>query len=132
MAGAIVKTKKNPVSNLEAFMEQVEYCINLMGIDYVGCGPDTNYADHIGGYRAGAARIKTGGFGHYSRDPTAGDTVLGIKMDLSSVPPYVQGMENPNECISNVARWMIKHGYSDGEIKKIIGENALRLLRDVW
>ncbi len=132
MAGAIVKTKKNPVSNLEAYMEQVEYCINLMGIDYVGCGPDTNYSDHIGGYRSGAARMKTGGFGHYSREPTAGDTVLGMKMDLSALPPYVQGMENPNESIPNTARWMIKHGYSDNEIKKVIGENALRLLRDVW
>jgi len=132
MAGAVVKTEKNPVSNLEAFMEQVEYCIKLMGIDHVGCGPDTMYSDHIGLYRVMAIKGKTGGFGRYSRDQTAGDTVLGVKIDTASLPPYVQGMENPTECVQNVARWMIKHGYSDQEIAKVIGENAFRLLRNVW
>jgi len=132
MAGAVVKTEKNPVSNLEAYMEQVEYCINLMGIDHVGCGPDTMYGDHIGLYRAMAARNKTGGLGHYSRDMTGGDKVLGMDMDVTKLPDYVKGMENPTECLQNAARWMIKHGYSDEEIAKVIGENALQLLRKVW
>jgi membrane dipeptidase len=43
----------------------------------------------------------------------------------------VKGLENPNEFI-NVARWMIKHGYSDAEITKIIGGNILRILENVW
>jgi membrane dipeptidase len=90
------------------------------------------YSDHIGLYRVMAAKGKTSGFGRYSRDQTAGDTVLGMKMDTTSLPPYVQGMENPTECLQNVTRWMIKHGYSDQEIAKVIGENALRLLRNVW
>lgn len=132
MAGAVVKTEKNPVSNLEAFMEQVEYCIKIMGIDHVGCGPDTMYSDHIGLYRAMAARNRAGGLGHYSRDASTSDKVLGMDMDVSKLPPYVKGMENPTECLPNVARWMIKHGYSDQEIAKVIGENALVLLRKAW
>jgi membrane dipeptidase len=48
------------------------------------------------------------------------------------LPEYVQGMENPTESIPNVARWMIKHGYSDQEIAKVIGGNALHLLKEVW
>jgi len=132
MAGAVVKTKKNPVSNLEAYMEQVEYCIKLLGIDHVGCGPDTLYGDHIGLYRSMAVKNKTGGFGRYSRDAKPGDKVLGMDMDVSTLPDYVKGMENPTECLENVVRWMIKHGYSDGEIKKVVGENALQLLRKVW
>ena len=132
MAGAVVKTKKNPVSNLEAYMEQVEYCIKLLGIDHVGCGPDTLYGDHIGLYRSMAAKNKTGGFGRYSRDAKPGDKVLGMDMDVSILPDYVKGMENPTECLENVVRWMIKHGYSDSEIKKVVGENALQLLRKAW
>lgn len=97
MAGAVVKTKKNPVSNLEAYMEQVEYCIKLLGIDHVGCGPDTLYGDHIGLYRSMAAKNKTGGFGRYSRDAEPGDKVLGMDMDVSTLPDYVEGMENPTE-----------------------------------
>jgi membrane dipeptidase len=132
MAGAVVKTKKNPVSNLEAYMEQVEYCIKLLSIDHVGCGPDTLYGDHIGLYRSMAAKNKTGGFGRYSRDAKPGDKVLGMDMDVSTLPDYVKGMENPTEGLQNVVRWMIKHGYSDSEIKKVVGENALQLLRKVW
>ena len=32
----------------------------------------------------------------------------------------------------NIMRWMVKHGYGDDEIKKIIGGNAIRLLEKVW
>jgi len=132
MAGAVVKTEKNPVSNLEAFMEQVEYCVRLMGIDHIGCGPDTLYGDHIGLYRAMAARNQVGGLGHYSREASPAGKVLGMEMDVTKLPPYVKGMENPTECIPNSVRWMIKHGYSDQEIAKIVGGNALQLLRKVW
>jgi len=41
-------------------------------------------------------------------------------------------LENPTECLQNVARWMIRHGYSDQEITKIIGGNALQVLQKVW
>ncbi len=43
-----------------------------------------------------------------------------------------EGMENPSECLQNVCRWMIKHGYSDVEIQKIIGLNGLKLAGKVW
>jgi membrane dipeptidase len=132
MAGAIVRTEKNPVSNLEAYMEQIEYCIDTLGIDHVGCGPDTLYGDHIELYRSGAAKNKIRGMGHVKRPSEGGDQYLGISMDLDSLPKYVKGMENPTESMQNVGRWMIKHGYSDTEISKVLGGNALRLLKEVW
>ena len=46
-------------------------------------------------------------------------------------PGYVRGLENPSEYV-NVARWMIVHGYGDGEIQKVVGGNALRVLGEVW
>jgi len=132
MAGAMISTEKNPVANIEAYMEQIEYCIELLGIDHVGCGPDTLYGDHIELYRAGGATSKIRGLGHaMSPDSEKGET-LGISMDLAKLPDYVEGMENPTESMRNILRWLIKHGYSDQEISKIIGGNALRLLREVW
>jgi membrane dipeptidase len=131
MAGAMIRTEKHPVASLEAFMEQLEYCIDLIGIDHVGCGPDTMYGDHISLYHALATRPKVKGLGHIKRSGV-GEEVLGISIDLDLLPEYVQGMENPTESIPNVARWMIKHGYSDQEIAKVIGGNALQLLKDVW
>lgn len=107
-------------------MEHLEYCIDLIGIDYVGCGPDTLYGDHVGYYRLEEDRLKTKGLGHYTR-PQRKTT-----SDIEILPEYVKGMENPTECLQNVARWIVKHGYSHQEIVKVIGGNALRLLKQVW
>jgi len=132
-APGLTATKKHPDHSIDSYMEHIEYCIELMGIDYVGCGPDTLYGDHAGLYRAGVERAKTAGLGHYTR-PERGEKprFLGIDMDLDALPEYVKGMENPTECLQNVTRWMVKHGYSNQEIAKIIGGNALRLIKQVW
>ena len=52
-------------------------------------------------------------------------------LEISDDPGYVRGLENPNEFV-NIARWMIKHGYSDPEIAKVMGLNAIKLLEKVW
>lgn len=127
----LTATKKHPVHSIESYMEHIEYCIELMGIDHVGCGPDTMYGDHVGLYRVGAGRDKNEGLGHYSRKD--GETrFLGIDMNFETMPKYVKGMENPTESLRNVVRWMVKNSYSDQEIAKISGANALRLLRKAW
>jgi microsomal dipeptidase-like Zn-dependent dipeptidase len=64
--------------------------------------------------------------GHYPRPRQQED------LDVSELPKYVKGLENPTEAIPNVVRWMVKNGYSDAEIAKIIGQNALRVLEKVW
>ena len=66
------------------------------------------------------------------RPEEEGDEFLGISMNLDKLPDYVKGMENPNESIQNPIRWMIKNGYSDGEISKVMGGNAIRVLEQVW
>jgi len=130
-AGYGLKTAKHPVGSIESYGECLEYCINLMGIDRVGCGPDSLYGDHQAHYAAFARRSKIDGYGHYERPgkkrrpgrfPKPADVVD---------PGYVRGVENPNEFV-NIARWMIKHGYSDEEMAKVMGKNALKLLERVW
>jgi len=125
-AGRGLRTKRHPVGSIESYMECVEYCIDLMGIDHVGCGPDTLYGDHQGLYKYWFSRR----LGHYTRPGRKAETPWPIPPGVED-PGYVKGLENPNEFV-NIARWMIKHGYSDGEIAKIIGLNALRLLEKVW
>jgi membrane dipeptidase len=129
-------TEKHPLHSIESYMEHIEYCIDLVGIDYVGCGPDTSYADHVGMYLQNLENSKKMGLGHYGRPDrkASPNQYLGIDMNIEALKrlKYVRGMENPSECLQNVARWMVKHGYSDKEIAKIIGGNALRLLHGVW
>jgi len=129
-AGFGLRTEKHPEGDLEGYMEHIEYCVGLMGIDHVGCGPDTLYGDHAGLYRVRAEQRGIEGFGHYERpNPPS------IQHDSASLVKeveYIRGMENPTESIQNILRWLVKHGYSDSEIAKIMGENALRLLREAW
>lgn len=131
----LTATDKHPLHSIESYMEHIEYCIDLIGIDHVGCGPDTLYSDHVGLYLSNLETSKKLGLGHYSRpDRKEKARFLGIDMDIKALKKlkYVRGMENPTECLQNVARWMVKHGYSDEEIAKIIGGNAIRLLKQVW
>jgi membrane dipeptidase len=124
-AGRGLRTRKNPIGNIDSYMECVEYCIDLMGIDSVACGPDTLYGDHQGLYKYWFARP----LGKHSK-PSREVAPYTVPPGLTD-PGYVIGLENPNDFI-NIARWMIKHGYTDEETAKIMGKNALRLLGDVW
>jgi membrane dipeptidase len=45
---------------------------------------------------------------------------------------YVEGLENPTEGSHNLVRWLVKHGYSDEDIEKVMGGNALRVMRQAW
>lgn len=126
-APGFTATKEHPIPTIDTYMEHLEYCINLMGIDHVGCGPDTLYGDHVGLYRNEDELAKNAGLGHYTRPERRGDG-----LQVETLPDYVKGMENPTECLQNIIRWLVKNGYSDKEIAKIIGSNALRLLKQVW
>ncbi|MCD6445967.1 membrane dipeptidase [Candidatus Bathyarchaeota archaeon] len=108
-------SKKHPEHSIESVMDHFEYCVELVGIDHVGFGPDTLYGDHVALHHAFARH-------------------LSIKQAFTQHKevPYVKGMENPTEAWWNIVRWLVKHGYSDKEIKKVIGENALRVLKKIW
>jgi membrane dipeptidase len=45
---------------------------------------------------------------------------------------YVRGIENPAEAFPNIVRWLVGHGYSDEDIRKVIGGNVLRTLKAIW
>ena len=104
--------------DLEAVMTHVEYCIHLVGIDHVGLGPDTLFGDHVGLHSAFAQQLSLAAI----RD--SGPAYEPVK--------YVDGMENPGEAMRNAVRWLVKHGYSDTDIAKVAGRNALRVLKETW
>jgi membrane dipeptidase len=109
-------TKKHPRHSIESCMEHFEYAVKLIGIDHVGFGPDTLFGDHVGLHHAYAAQ-------------------LSVAQVLGGQPyeevEYVDGLENPAD-FPNLVRWLVKHGYSDEDIAKVIGGNALRVLKRVW
>jgi membrane dipeptidase len=109
-------TEKHNRHNLDAFMEHFEYAVKLIGIDHVGFGPDTLYGDHVGLHHAYAAQL------------SIAKSHAGMKFDEVE---YVDGIENPSD-FPNIVRWLVKHGYSDEDIIKAIGANAMRVMKEVW
>jgi len=110
-------TKAHSKHSLESVMEHVAYCAKLVGVDHVGLGPDTLFGDHVGLHKAFAAQLS---IASVSEGPSFERVA------------YVDGFENPSEAMRNAVRWLVHHGYSDGDIAKIAGGNALRVLHETW
>ena len=106
-------TTTHPLHSLESVMEHFEYCVDLVGVDHVSFGPDTVFGDHVGFHEAYATHMDAGDEGEHPR------------------APYVEGLENASE-YPNVVRWLVRHGYSDEDIRTAIGGSTLRALREVW
>ena len=110
-------TKKNPKHNIEGYMEHFEYCAQLVGIEHVSFGPDTLFGDHVGLHHFFAKQLSI--------------KAAHGQQDFEEVE-FVDGIENPAEAFPNIVRWMVKHSYSDGDIAKAIGGNAMRALEEIW
>jgi membrane dipeptidase len=108
---------KHPLHSLESVMDHFEHLLEVIGLDHVAFGPDTLFGDHVGLHNAFAGN-------------------LSMKQVHSTVEfeyvEYVDGLENPAECFFNIIGWLVKHGYSDDEIKAVTGGNILRVLEEVW
>jgi membrane dipeptidase len=46
--------------------------------------------------------------------------------------PWVDGLENPTENFHNIAAWLVQEGFTDEEIRKVLGGNVLRVLEEIW
>ncbi|TDQ38299.1 dipeptidase [Aureibacillus halotolerans] len=110
-------TEKHIEHNLESVMEHFEHCVKLCGIDHVSFGLDTLYGDHVGLHHAFANQL------------SIGDSHKGQAFDEVA---YVEGVENPSEAYINVVRWLVDHEYTREDIRKVMGQNILRVLKDTW
>jgi membrane dipeptidase len=102
--------------SIASVMDHFRYCVDLVGLDHVGFGPDTLYGDHVGLHRTFAGLL-----GHPA---SAGPDHPMVE--------YVDGLENPSEAFHNIAAWLVRDGLTDEEIMKVLGGNALRALAAIW
>jgi len=107
----------HPEHSLESVMDHFTHLVDVVGLEHVAFGPDTLFGDHVGLHDAFAANLSIGqAHGHVEYE----------KQD------YVDGLENPAECFFNIVGWLVKHGYSDDEIRAVVSGNILRVLQEVW
>lgn len=135
----------NPKHSLASFMDHFEYIKDLVGIDHVAFGPDTLYGDHVGLHEVYAANLSIKDSRARSAAPQGSDagpgasagSPVGVPPSPDTVPGYekvrwVEGLENPTEGSHNLVRWLVKEGYSEEDVAKVMGGNVLRLLETVW
>lgn len=108
---------QHPLHSLESVMDHFTYCVEMVGLEHVSFGPDTLFGDHVGLHDAFAANL------------SLGQAHSGVEYEKV---PYVDGLENPAEGFFNIIGWLVKHGYSDDEIRAVVGGNTLRVLKEVW
>jgi membrane dipeptidase len=110
-------TAEHPLHCIDSFMQHFEYIANLVGIEHVAFGPDTLFGDHVELHRTFAAALSI-------KESRAGKEFEEVD--------YVKGLENPAECFPNITRWLVKNGYSQQDIAKVLGQNIIRVLKDNW
>ncbi len=108
---------EHPRHCLDSVMDHFRYCVDLVGIEHVGFGPDTLFGDHVGLHEAFASTLGIE------------DVHGGVSFEKVG---HVAGLESPAENFLNIVTWLVVNGYSDDEIRAVIGGNAMRVLRQVW
>ncbi len=106
----------HPRHNIESVMDHFRYCADLVGIEHVAFGPDTFYGDHVALHRIFAHLLSLSAMRGPIFDPVS----------------YVDGLENPTENFANICDWLVRDGYSDDEIRAVLGGNIYRALQAIW
>ena len=98
----------DPEQTIECVLDHYDYMTQLVGVDHVAIGSDTVIGDHV------AFQQKMLGQYGPSAFPAA----------------YLNGLESPADG-KNIIRGLLSRGYSDEDIKRITGGNALDYFRRV-
>lgn len=99
--------KRQGVKDMAA---HIDYVVELVGVDHVAIGTDVVWGDHA------ALPIHR----HYIE-----------RMGMIVAAEYMEGIESLEEW-PNIIRCLVHNGYSDNEISKIVGKNALNLMTRVF
>jgi len=103
-------------------IDHIDYVVDLVGVDHVGFGTDMNdkYLDE--GRTPPYAAYRNFRKDHpevYGRGP------------IEEYEPFPTGVERHTK-LETLTHGLIDRGYSDTEIRKILGENFVRVFETVW
>ena len=103
-----------PEQGIEDMLNHIDYVVKLVGIDHVAIGLDNIFGDQVAHHREWAAS----------------KSVDFRKSGMNLVADFMYGIESPLEW-RNIVWGLVSRGYTDEEIEKIIGGNALRVIEEV-
>lgn len=110
------KIARSPQASLALHLDQYDHLKKLVGVDHIGIGPDFLHGrnDEVGPL-------------------SPADQILMAAEAYSQETPwyYVQGFENIGQ-LPNVAHGLAERGWTDTELRKLMGDNWLRVYEAVW
>jgi len=102
-------------ATLDDVVEVIDYLVSLVGADHVGIGTDftegqpAEWFDYI----------------------LTGKSKKGPRMEMEFPIVNPEGIRSAAQ-FPNLTRALLDHGYAESDVKKIMGENWLRLYEEVW
>ena len=106
---------RSPQASLDRHLDQYDYLKRLVGADHIGLGPDfiegRNHAGHL---------------------PPEVSRVMTAEAYSQELPWfYVKGFEKISQ-LPNVTQGLLDRGWTTAEVRKVLGENWLRVYEKVW
>lgn len=121
------KTLEVIPSTVEDVLDHIEYVINLVGVDHVAFGSDLTEWGH-GTDSMGRKKTPPQSSMRFWRRERP--DVFG-KGSIEYYDPFPVGLQSHSTFI-NLSRGLVKRGFRESEIKKILGGNIINLLKKVW
>ncbi|MBI3942874.1 MAG: membrane dipeptidase, partial [Chloroflexi bacterium] len=106
---------KGSQATIEDFVDAIDYMVRLVGIDHVAIGTDFTEDQPEAWFRWLLMR--------------RGNRKQIIPLDYPIINP--EGIRSAAE-FPNITRALLKRGYANADVKKIMGENLLRVFQTVW
>ena len=105
--------KGGPSATLDDFIDMIDYLVNLVGVDHIGLGFDY--------------------FPFMSKEQfavwKANNPEIGKGVDYET--KHLKQLESIH-FLPELTKGLVRRGYSEKEIEKILGQNFLNLLKEVW
>ncbi len=109
-----VDVPHSPHASLDMHLDQYDYLKKLVGVDHIGMGPD---------FMTGYTRLGAGSGRNYELWP----------LDVYGEWPWnwVKDFETIIE-LPKVTQGLLDRGWSEADVRKVLGENWLRVYEQVW
>lgn len=111
-----------PRATMDHFLAHLEHIAGLVGIDHVGLGIDY----YLGQHPYASEAVAKQQFDERMK--------LGVWSASSyPAPPYYypEGIETPDK-LWNLTAALLERGFSQSDVQKVLGQNWLRVYRQVW
>ena len=104
-------------------VRHIEHAVQVCGEEHVGIGTDggtTEYDDLDAAYEAARRDVE--------QRQAAGISAAG---ERAGVVPFIPDLQGPDQ-FRKLADMLLARGHTSARVERILGLNALRLMRDVW